>query len=244
MSFRETCQLPVEQIEFDVQMSKDGIPVIFHDATLDRVTDGTGPLANKTLSELKALSIFKNGGPIMTLAEGLDILAPSHLTLRCEIKPGVDLLPHPGLVAKVLDMIEDRGLVDRTVMTSFHLPTLREVAATAVPVRDIIWLVADPILQLTSPEHVACLALGEGIQSVSPRHTLLRNGVLETLRGLGLSVGAFAVLEDDAIIWALEAGIEVFTTDRPDAAIRLRDELIRQKGHVRSIGGDLGRPRY
>ncbi len=222
-AFRETAKLPVEQIEFDVQLSADGVPMIFHDATLDRVTDGTGPLAARTLAELKSLEIFNGGGRILTLQEGLEILAPTHLVLRCEIKPGVDLVPYPGIVDKTLDAIGEAGLTERTVITSFHLPTLTQVRDRAQPLRDLLWLVADPILRLTSARHVADLAVAERIPSVSPRHTELRGEALATLRAAGLNVGAFAVLEDDAIQWALEAELAVFTTDRPDAALRLRD---------------------
>ena len=225
-AFRETAKLPVEQIEFDVQLSSDGVPVIFHDATLDRVTDGTGPLAGKTLAELKALEIFQDGGRIMTLEEGLEILGPTHLVLPGEIKPGVDLVPYPGIVGKTLDLIAQAGLIERTVISSFHLPTLAEVRDHGRPLRDLLWLVADPILRLTSARHVAELALAERIPSVSPRHTELRGTALAILRDAGLSVGAFAVLEDDAIQWALDANLAVFTTDRPDAAIRLRDQRV------------------
>lgn len=222
-AFRNTARLPVEQIEFDVQLTADGVPVIFHDATLDRVTDGTGPLAARTLAELKTLEIVDGGGRILTLDEGLEILAPTHLVLRCEIKPGVDLVPYPGIVDKTLARIVAAGLVERTSLTSFHLPTLTEVRDRDLPLRDLLWLVADPILRLTSPRHVADLAVSERIPSVSPRHTELRGDALRILRDAGLQVGAFAVLEDEAIAWAFDAGLAVFTTDRPDAAVRLRD---------------------
>ena len=232
-AFRETATLPVEQIEFDVQLSADGVPVIFHDVTVDRVTDGSGPIGAMTLAEIKTLSIFRGGGQVMTLDEGLDILAPSHLVLRCEIKPGVDFAPYPGLVDKTLAAVDARGLTARTVITSFHLPTLRDVADRAPPLRDLIWLVSDQVLRLTSPAHVARLAHAEGIGHVAPNQRFLRDGTLEALRGTGLSVSAFAVLEDEAITWALHNRLPVFTTDRPDAALRLR----------RALGLNASRPR-
>lgn len=222
-AFRETAKLAVEQIEFDVQLSADGVPVIFHDALLDRVTNGTGPLGACTLADLKTLEIFREGGRILTLDEGLEILAPTDLVLRCEIKPGVDMVPYPGLVGKTLSAIEAAGLLERTVITSFHLPTLIEVREADLPLKGLIWLVADPILRLTSPEHVAGLARAAGVGSVSVRHQLLRGDALDRLRANGVSVGAFAVLEDEAIAWAFEAGVDVFTTDRPDAAVRIRE---------------------
>ncbi|MEL6436363.1 MAG: glycerophosphodiester phosphodiesterase family protein [Pseudomonadota bacterium] len=222
IAFRNTLNLDVEQIEFDVQLSADGVPVIFHDATLDRVTNGTGPVGAKTLDELKAVAIFNHGGQIMTLEEGLTILAPSDIIARCEIKPGVDMRPYPGLIDKTLDTFQRMGLIERTVITSFHLPTIADVAARDIALRDRIWLVSEQMIRLTSPQHVAMLARDAAITHIAPHHRTLRDGVLEALREEGLTVGAFAVLEDDAIQWALDNGLSVFTTDRPDAAVRLR----------------------
>jgi len=208
-----------------VQLSADGVPVIFHDTTLERMTDGSGPLAARPLAELQALSLKGGGGRILTLAEGLDILAPTPLVLRCEIKPGPGLRPWPGLLAQVLAMVAARGLAGRTVITSFHLPTVGAARASDLALRDAIWLVADPVACLTSPAHVARLARDEGLDHVALRHDLLAGEALGALRAAGLRVGAFAVLEDAAIEWALTAGLEVFTTDRPDAALRIRQAL-------------------
>lgn len=225
IAFRETARMAVEQIEFDVQMSADGVPMIFHDTDLDRMTEGEGPLAARTLAELKTLSIADGGGRILTLAEGLDLLEPTHLVLRCEIKPGPGMRPYPALSEATVGQIADRELMPRTVFTSFHLPTLRALRQASVACRDTIWLIADPILQLTSPEDAALLARAAGIDHVAPRHSLLRDGALTALRDAGLKVGAFAVLEDADIEWALRSALEVFTTDRPDAALRIRSRL-------------------
>lgn len=225
LAFEETAKLAVEQIEFDVQLSADGVPMIFHDTELDRVTDGTGPMTDKTLAELNRLSIFDGGGQIMTLAEGLEILAPTHLVLRCEIKPGPEMRPYPGLREATVEMIEAHGLLARTVLTSFHLPTLAELVTDHVAARDKIWLVADPIARLIAPKDVALLARNAGIGHIAPHHQVLRDGLLEVYRAEKLQVGAFAVLEDEAIQWALENALSVFTTDRPDSAVKMRSRL-------------------
>lgn len=222
VAFRETARLAVEQIEFDVQMSADSVPVIFHDATLDRMTDGTGPLAERTLAELKTLSINDGGGRILTLQEGLELLEPTHLVLRCEVKQGPGMRPYPGLREATLACLSERGLLERTVLTSFHLPTLRAARLEAEELRDLIWLIAEPIIRLTSPEDAARLAAAARIHHVAPHINALRDGALEPLRQTGLRVGAFAVLNDEAITWALRNRLTVFTTDRPIAAIELR----------------------
>ncbi len=226
IAFRGAMALGVEQIEFDVQMTADGVPVIFHDTTLDRMTNSSGPLAERTLAELMALEINGGGGRILTLEEGADLLAPSGIVLRTEIKPGPGMIPYPGLTEATLDILARRGLIPRTVITSFHLPTLAEVVQRTLPLRDVIWLVADPIAKLLAADDLALLTQRAGVGAIAPHWRVLAEGPrLSDLRQAGLRVGAFAVLEDAAITWALDNRLAVFTTDRPDAALRLRRTL-------------------
>ncbi len=221
-AFRGAIGLGVEQIEFDVQLSADGVPVIFHDTTLDRMTDGTGPLAERSLGELRALRLV-GGGSILTLDEGLDLLAPVAIVARCEIKPGPEMEPYPGLVGRVLAAFAARDMLARTVISSFHLGILRDVARAATPLRDRLWLVSDQIAGLLGAGDLAALAATAGITHVAPNQRMLRTGDrLDRLRATGLRVSAFAVHDDAAIGWALSRGLPVFTTDRPDAALRLR----------------------
>lgn len=219
-AFRGALRLGVEQVEFDVQRTADGVPVIFHDAALERMTDGAGPLAERSLAELRALTLA-GGGRILTLEEGLGILAGGDVALRCEVKPGPGMRPYPGLLGQTLDALRGLGLLGRTVLTSFHLPTCAGAAGEPA-LRDVLWLLADPVLRLTSPDHVARLALGEGVGAVAPALRQLDDATLSALLGAGVRTSAFAVLEDAEIERALDLRLPVFTTDRPDAALRLR----------------------
>lgn len=87
--------LGVEWVEFDVQLSSDGIPVIFHDDELDRTTNGTGMLFEKNLLELKQLDAGSWFGKeffqekIPTLQELLMFLAKLKMSINLEIKPSV-----------------------------------------------------------------------------------------------------------------------------------------------------------
>lgn len=53
-SMREAVALGVDALEFDVHVSRDGVAVVHHDATLERTTSGRGPLAAQSLAELQA----------------------------------------------------------------------------------------------------------------------------------------------------------------------------------------------
>lgn len=54
-SFRAALEQGAQAIEFDVHLTRDGQPVVIHDATVDRCTDGTGPVASMTLAQIRAL---------------------------------------------------------------------------------------------------------------------------------------------------------------------------------------------
>ncbi|MDX2320648.1 MAG: glycerophosphodiester phosphodiesterase family protein, partial [Moritella sp.] len=79
-------------VEIDTQLTADGIPVLFHDETVARCTNGSGKLASFTLNELKQLdagswfeSAFRNE-KIPTLEEALQICLEKELSINLELK--------------------------------------------------------------------------------------------------------------------------------------------------------------
>jgi len=221
-AFHRALGLDVDQVEFDVQLSADGVPVVFHDETLERVTDGTGPVGALSLAELQALTLFRDGGAIPTLADTVAILGAGTATLRCEIKPGPGLLPYPELIDKTVSCIEAAALLDRTIFTGFHLPTVQAIARRAVGCQGVAWLVAKSVVRLIGTQATCTLARTHGIGSLSMHHTLLDASLLSTVRTHGLAIGTFGALEIETIDRVLGQGVDLLTTDRPDIALARR----------------------
>ena len=121
-AFRAAADLGVDQIETDVRLTKDGQLVLFHDETLERVTDGTGRVIDHTLAELKKLRV-KGTGSIPMLTELLDLFGEyPMLTLDMELKeyPTEDreaLAYHT--CDRVLLLLSDAGLKDRCVVNTW-----------------------------------------------------------------------------------------------------------------------------
>ena len=222
LAFRESLTLGVEQVEFDVQLSADGVPVVFHDETLDRVTDGSGLLATHTVAELRTLSLMHSEERIPTLDETIAILAGGEVVLRCEIKPGPGLLPYPELIEMTVSRIEAAGLMERTIFTGFHLPTVTAIAARAVGCRSVAWLLAKSVVRLVGLDATCALATAHGVGSVSMHHSLLDEASLATVRAHGLTIGTFGVVADEVIEKVLRQRVDLLTTDRPDVALRMR----------------------
>jgi glycerophosphoryl diester phosphodiesterase len=126
-------------IEFDVHLSSDGVPVVIHDATLDRTSSGSGPVSAMPAAVLKRLdagSWFNRRFParanhrfaglkIPTLGEMLKWVQRRNCLAFIEIKQAG--FRYPGIEEKVLEEIDRARVALRTTVISFDLPTLERV---------------------------------------------------------------------------------------------------------------------
>jgi glycerophosphoryl diester phosphodiesterase len=221
-AFRETAALPVDQVEFDIHPTADGEIVVIHDATLDRTTTGTGPVAARTLAQLKALSLkVTEDEHMMTLGEVAELFAPTNITLRMEVKPDHLHHPYPGLLPRVLAVLDAHDMRERTVVTSFQADTVAE-ATTIEGLADVIWLVSPMVQDDIGLGGIVAVTGEVGVRAVSLRANRMDERVAAELRARGLAVGAWAVNDDDTIRRILALGVDVFTTDIPTHALALR----------------------
>jgi glycerophosphoryl diester phosphodiesterase len=125
----------IDWVELDVQLSKDGVPVVIHDFTLKRTTGRTGRVKDYTwreLAEMDAGSWFSPafaGERIPSLEQVLELFG-GRMRLNIELKTAIGL--YPGLEKAVTAMVRQFGLADRVVLTSFdHYAVMR--ARSAAP---------------------------------------------------------------------------------------------------------------
>ncbi len=98
-AFRLAAELGADMVELDVQLSADGVPVVIHDPTLDRTTNGTGLVRDWTLAELKRLDAG-GGEKIPTLEEAIETCQDVGLGLYVEIKDGKTVFPLAELLQR------------------------------------------------------------------------------------------------------------------------------------------------
>ena len=125
-------------IETDLHLTRDGVFVCIHDATLDRTTDGHGAVADLILAEIKRYSA-SYGHPefaaerIPALDELTSILPPD-VFLALELK--TDRFLEPNVARRLIDQLCAAGVADRTIVLSFHLDRVLTVqrAAPEMPI--------------------------------------------------------------------------------------------------------------
>uniref|UniRef100_UPI0040559FD6 glycerophosphodiester phosphodiesterase family protein n=1 Tax=Acetatifactor sp. TaxID=1872090 RepID=UPI0040559FD6 len=149
-AFHLAYELNADGIELDVQLTKDGIPVVIHDETVDRVSDGNGWVKDYTLAEIKQLNVSKRfpaygNVEIPTLEEVYDFVKTTDMTVNVELKNSV--VPYINLEEKVLEIAEQKGIADRIVYSSFNHYSMKRVKELQPNVK-VAFLYADGIMDI------------------------------------------------------------------------------------------------
>jgi glycerophosphoryl diester phosphodiesterase len=123
-SFVAAEQAGLDVIELDLHLSKDGALVVMHDPDVDRTTDGSGPVAEMTLEELRALDAGR-GERVPVFEEVLEAVSTP---LQAEIKDR-------EAARALAEVINARGLAERVEVSSFHDEALTEISRLVPGVR-------------------------------------------------------------------------------------------------------------
>lgn len=149
-AFRLAYELGADGIELDVQLTKDGIPVVIHDETVDRVCDGSGMVKDYTLEELQKLNANKHFPAygrveIPTLEEVYDFVVATDMLVNVELKTNV--ISYEGMEERILKLAEEKGLSDRIVYSSFNHYSVKNIKEMA-PEAKIAFLYADGFMDM------------------------------------------------------------------------------------------------
>ena len=198
--------------EIDTRITADGAVVVFHDATVDRTTDGTGDIASMTLAEVKALdagSWFSPafaGTEVPTLAEALTA-AKGRGIIYLDIKTGGQAAGFAAAVAESEFPVEDLWF-----WTPGDPAYAAEIRA-AVPGAKILWGAPDSDWR-TDPNYFSDLR-ALGVIGFSYGHGGADAGFSAAAKAEGMIVEVFTVLDPDSMIAAAEAGVDFIETDLP-----------------------------
>ncbi|MBD8838237.1 MULTISPECIES: glycerophosphodiester phosphodiesterase family protein [Paenibacillus] len=203
----------VQWMELDVQLSRDGVPVIIHDFTVDRTTNGKGLVRETDWADLQRLDAgaWKNksykGERIPALSELLD-RSCGRVRLNIELKTQGDM--YPGLPAAVIHEVRKRHMQNDVVITSFEPAALIEVKKLAPEIQTGLIIDARPGDLLTALQQMNCTFLSIGYTNVD-------KSLMNDMRSAGIRVMAWTV--DDKTIMKKLAAVDpelMLCTNRPD----------------------------
>ncbi|WP_342000567.1 hypothetical protein MRBLWH7_001411 [Microbacterium sp. LWH7-1.2] len=202
-----------DYVEVDVALTADRHPVLMHDKTVDRTTDGHGRLASLTLAEVKALdagSWFDRtyaGTPVPTWVEFLDTLvATDDGRAIVEMKGEWDA---PAVDAAVAE-VAARGLERRIVFASFDARTLALAAAGSDVLSRLLIL-----KQLPSDVVSAVAEAGARGVVVNRKAVLARPGIVDELHAAGARVVVYTLNDDSQWDEVTALGVDGIVTDDP-----------------------------
>ena len=208
-AFRRAAALGAHMVELDVQLTRDGEVVVMHDWTLERTTDGSGAVAERSRAEIDRLDAGAWFGPAFRgeRVPGLaDVLVAIALPINVELKPVGD----DGLEARALAVVEAAGASERVVFSSFSPLALERLRARSGTARiAILWEQPSFVDAIQLAKRVAATALHVRKDVVS------REEVARAL-AVGLPIRAWTVNAPAESARLTGLGVDGLFTDFPE----------------------------
>lgn len=206
-SFAKAADLGCRMVEFDVRLTADGQPIVFHDDTLDRCTNGSGPVGVRTLAQVKRLDAGR-GEAIPTLAEVLALCRARGMGVNMEIKPDAGTGRATAVAALETAALMWPSQVPPPLISSFDRGAL---AAAHEVMPD--W--PRGLLVERVPVHWRDLAERFGCVAIHAHHRALPAWLVGAIRAEGLAVLAYTVNRPGRARLLWKRGISAVFCDNP-----------------------------
>lgn len=204
LSFRKGLEMGANGIETDVQKTKDGVVVLFHDDTLDRVTGKSGSIADYTYAELLEFDVIKGEQKekIPTFEEFLAEFGKKDITFAIELKV-------TGVAKETADIIYKYGVQDKVIITSFQYDALVEMKECAPELRRGYLLFA---LDEKTRKEIESLSLYE----ICPNGQLITTEEVKEYHEKGYGVRAWGMSNVEVMKETIGKGVDGMTVNFPD----------------------------
>ncbi|WP_019414409.1 glycerophosphodiester phosphodiesterase [Paenisporosarcina sp. TG20] len=236
-AFKKAAGLGVHGFEIDIRLTKDEEIVVFHDEYINRTTDGEGRIADMTLSELKAFDLgyhflndqkeyeYRSKGETIVLLRELFEEFP-HMLINIDMKDSPETYEGSLIPSKLWRLIEELGVHNRVVVTSFHdeqidrfnLYAQNSVALGAGEneVRKAYSAFTSQFKHLYHPRtDVVQIPVKSSI------FPLDGEGFIQFLSNLNIPVHYWTINDLQTMERLLQSGAKGIITDRPDLAVSL-----------------------
>jgi glycerophosphoryl diester phosphodiesterase len=227
-AFREAIAVGADGIEFDVRLTRDGVPVVIHDSTLRRTGGLSQRIADLTWSEVAKVDVgswfsrsFANE-TVPSLAELFTLFESNNSTLYLEMKCD-SAAEYAPLAAACCELIDQRGLKERVVVECFQLPALKIVSELSSDIKTVALFepsISNP--SVLSDQSIINKAVDVGAAALALHHRLARRSLIEKAKDLGLHIAVWTVDDPAWLERARTLGIDALITNNP---AKFRDVL-------------------
>lgn len=225
-SFRAAVEAGAGGLELDVHLTRDGHPVIMHDARVDRTTDGFGAVAGMTLAEVRRLDAGVSGRPDERVPTLREVLAAfPGVSVNVDIKE----TRRTGAEGVVLDVLREAGATGRVLVASADHGTLRRFrrvadgeCATGASRLEIGVFYGLSLLRLERLARPAYAALQVPVDYGSLRIVTPR--FVWAAHSRGVRVDVWTINDTGQMRGLLDLGVDSVMTDRPEALARVLEE--------------------
>ena len=199
-SVKKALELGADMVEVDVHVSRDGCMVVIHDARLERTTNGKGYVKDMTLKELKKLDAGL-GERIPTLEEVIQLVrGKAQLVVEMKV---------PGTEERVLQEIEENGLENEALITSFYHPVIRRVKELNPNVQAGVIIASRPVKPVQP-------AIDANANALFPKYTFVDQQMVLVAHKNNLAVYPWTMDTLSEIKPLIEMGVDGIVTNKPD----------------------------
>ncbi|MFK0007508.1 glycerophosphodiester phosphodiesterase [Paenarthrobacter sp. NPDC090520] len=226
-AFRAAVELGTVHLETDVHTTKDGVLLVFHDESLDRVTDSTGRIAELTAGEVSAARI---GGrePVPTFDEL--VVAFPQARLNLDVKDWNSVVP-------LAEAIERHGIHGRVLVTSFSDRRRRAVlkklsertASSAGSTLTALFVFIGPVLPAPLARRLLAGVDAFQVPARYGRFPVVTRGFVRRAHRVGRQVHVWTINEPGEMNRLLDLGVDGLVSDRLDL---LKEVLINRRQWV------------
>ena len=223
-AFRRALETGADGVELDLHGSRDGHPVVIHDPTLDRTTNGKGPVVEAPLKELRKLDAGAWFAPefagevLPEFGEVLKLFRPTTATLCVELKAGERAFP--GWLERALRMIQGAAIETRVILSSFHLETMAEIRLRAPALTCALLVRSESAQPWLAAERL-------GMQGLHPPAATCDERLMHECGARDLAVRPFTVNSEDEAARLFALGVEAIITDFPARLLAARETWLK-----------------
>ena len=226
-AFQAAIDLGAEMVELDVSISKDGIPVVVHDKTVDRTTDFEGYVQSFTLEELKKMEVGAwfseefRGEEFPTLRESLELMK-DEIAVNIEIKTeAVSDEIEDGIVDKALQIVKELDMSSSVVFSSFDYRVMEQLNALDSQMPKALLYEASQSADLLPSE----LVQKYQVDVFNCSYRQLSEEWIKDLQSHQIPYLVYTVNESELMEELIERGVSGIFTDFPEELMRIVEKL-------------------